>query len=145
MRWRATTLATLALLAVASAAAPHAPTGTLDGTWSVVSAERDGRPVEDLKTHRLTFHAREFVIRRDRETVYQGTFATDRGKKPAWIDFLNTAGQAKGQSWRGIYLLEGDSLKIVDNAPDVSKPRPTAFATSPGSGLVMLVFKRVEP
>jgi uncharacterized protein (TIGR03067 family) len=145
MKWTVMTLAALALVALASAGASHTQPGKLDGTWAVVSAERDGQPTEELKTHRLTFHAREFVIRRDRETVYQGTFTTDRAKKPAQIDFLNTGGQAKGQTWRGIYLLEGDGLKIVDNAPDVSKPRPTSFTTTPGSGYVMLVFKRVEP
>jgi uncharacterized protein (TIGR03067 family) len=120
------------------------PAGKLDGAWTAVSAERNGKPADELKGHRLTFAGDTFVIERDGKTIYKGTFKTDPAKKPAQIDFQNTEGEAKGKTWRGIYLLEGDTLKTVDNAPDTAKPRPAQFATKPNSGHVMLTFKRAR-
>ena len=118
------------------------PAGKLDGAWTAVSAERNGKPADELKGHRLTFAGDTFVIERDGKTIYKGTFKTDPAKKPAQIDFQNTEGEAKGKTWRGIYRLEGDTLKTVDNAPDTTKPRPARFATKPDSGHVMLTFTR---
>jgi hypothetical protein len=45
----------------------------------------------------------------------------------------------------GIYALDGDMLKTCDNAPDLDKPRPTAFEARAGSGCVLITFKRAEP
>ena len=117
-------------------------TAKLGGAWTAVSAERNGKPADELKGHRLTFAGDTFVIQRDGKTLYKGTFKTDPAKKPAQIDFRNTEGETKGQTWRGIYLLEGDTLKTVDNAPDPKNPRPAQFTTTPDSGHVMLTFKR---
>jgi uncharacterized protein (TIGR03067 family) len=116
--------------------------GTLDGTWVAVSAERNGKPADELKGHRLTFRGDTFVIEREGKTLYKGTFKTDSAKKPAQIDFRNTEGEAKAQTWRGIYRLEGEALTTVDNAPDTKKPRPVRFTTTPDSGHVMLTFRR---
>jgi uncharacterized protein (TIGR03067 family) len=140
-RWLAVIVAGLGV-GIAGTAAPHAQPGTLDGTWTAVAAERDGKPADELKGNRLTFRGESFVIQRDDRTVYKGTYRADHAKKPARIDFRNLEGDAKGQRWRGIYRLEGDTLTIVDNAPDVTKPRPAQFATRPGSGHVMLTFRR---
>ena len=114
----------------------------LEGAWTAVSAERDGKPADELKGHRLTFAGDTFVIQREGRTLYKGTFKADPAKKPAQIDFRQTEGEAKGKTWLGIYALEGDTLKIVDNAVDTAKPRPTQFATGPDSGYVLMVFKR---
>jgi uncharacterized protein (TIGR03067 family) len=130
------------LLAVAVPASSHSETGKLEGIWIAVSAERDGKPADDLKGHRLALRGDNFVIDRDNRVVYRGTFKANHGKQPASIDFRNTEGEAVGQTWLGIYRLEGDDLTIVDNAPDTGKPRPARFTTTAGSGHVMLVFKR---
>jgi uncharacterized protein (TIGR03067 family) len=121
------------------------PTGKLEGTWTAVSAERNGKPADELVGHRLTFAGDTFVIRRDGKMLYKGTFKTDSTKKPAHIDFRQTEGEAKGKTWRGVYLLEGDTLNTNDNAPDPSRPRPTQFVTAPGSGYVKLTFTRAAP
>jgi uncharacterized protein (TIGR03067 family) len=131
------------LLAVAVPASSHSQTGKLAGSWTAVSAERDGKPADELKGHRLTFRGDNFVIDRDNRIIYRGTFKSDHGKKPATIDFRNTEGEAAGKTWLGIYRLEGDDLTIVDNAPDTDKPRPAKFTTTPGSGHVLLAFKRM--
>ena len=82
------------------------------------------------------------MIDRDNRVLYRGTFKANHARKPAHIDFRNGEGEAAGKTWLGIYRLEGDDLTIVDNAPDTSKPRPAQFTTTPGSGHVLLAFKR---
>ena len=114
----------------------------LQGVWIAVSAERNGAAADDLKGHRLTFSGDRFTIRSKGEPLYEGTFRTGPSKKPATIDFQHAKGEAKGKTWLGIYLLQKDLLKICDNADDVTKGRPVALSTEPGSGQVLLTFKR---
>ena len=47
--------------------------------------------------------------------------------------------------WKGIYALDGDTLMTCDNAPDLAKGRPAAFEAKPGSGCIVITFKRVKP
>jgi uncharacterized protein (TIGR03067 family) len=115
---------------------------SLQGVWIAASAERNGAAADDLKGHRLTFTGDRFVIRAKGKLLYEGTFRADASKNPATIDFTNTAGEAKGKVWLGVYLLQGDALKICDNADDVAKGRPAALSTAPGTGQVLLTFKR---
>lgn len=137
--------ALMAGLLLASVIAPAALAQQLlklDVTWVAVAAERDGKPADELRGHRLRFVGDTFIIQRAGKTLYRGTYKADPSKQPAQIDFRHTEGEAKGQTWRGIYVLAVDSLKIIDNAPDPSKPRPTRFTTKPDSGYVVLNFKR---
>jgi hypothetical protein len=46
--------------------------------------------------------------------------------------------------WQGIYRLEDNTFTICDKAVDTSKPRPTEFRTAPGSGYVLIVFRRMD-
>jgi len=114
----------------------------LSGAWIAVSTERNGAAADDLKGHQLTFSGDRFTIRSKGKLLYRGTFLVDPSKTPATINFTHTRGEAKGKTWLGIYALERDILKICDNADNLAKGRPAAFATEPGSGLVLLTFKR---
>jgi uncharacterized protein (TIGR03067 family) len=115
----------------------------LQGAWSAVKAEQDGKPAGDLVGHRLTFASNRFEIRsKDGKEIYAGTFRTTPGAKPPAIDFDQTEGTLKGKVWKGIYALDGESLTICDNAPDLAKPRPAAFEAKQGSGYVCLTFQR---
>src|SRR5439155_19960068 len=90
----------------------------LQGTWEATAAERDGKSVTDVVGHRLTFSGPKFQIEsKDGKLVYAGTFRVDPGVKPAAIDFEHSEGALKGKSWKGIYSLDGDTLKTCDNAP----------------------------
>jgi len=51
-------------------------------------------------------------------------------------------GALKGKAWKGIYALDGDTLTICDNAPNLNKGRPAAFDAKTGSGYVLITFKR---
>jgi uncharacterized protein (TIGR03067 family) len=118
---------------------------SLQGTWTAAKAERDGKTDGDVVGHQLSFTGNRFQIRsRDGKQLYGGIFRADRSAKPAAIDFEHTGTTLKGKSWNGIYALDGDTLKICDNAPDLHKGRPTAFEAKAGSGHILITFKRAK-
>jgi uncharacterized protein (TIGR03067 family) len=118
----------------------------LQGTWAATTAERDGKAADDVVGHRLSFIGDRFQIEsRDGKPLYEGTVRVDPGAKPAAIDFEHTGGDLKGKVWKGIYALDGDTLTICDNAPDLAKGRPDTFEAKSGSGYVLITFKRVKP
>ena len=57
--------------------------GGLRGSWTAMSAERNGVPADDIKGHRLTFSGDRFTIRSKGKLRYQGTFRIDPSKIPA--------------------------------------------------------------
>ncbi|MBY0527763.1 MAG: TIGR03067 domain-containing protein [Gemmataceae bacterium] len=117
----------------------------LQGVWVASTAERNGKAADDLKGHQLTFTGDKFIIKgKDSTPLYEGTIQVDTSKKPATIDFMHTAGDLKGKTWKGIFVIDGDTLKTCDNAPDVTKDRPTDFVAKADSGYVAIVFKRVK-
>jgi uncharacterized protein (TIGR03067 family) len=118
----------------------------LQGTWTATQAERDGKPAEDVLGHRLSVTGGRFQIRsRDGKALHAGTFRLNASAKPATIDFAHAEGDLKGKAWKGIYALDGDTLKICDNAPNMEKARPTALEAKSGSGYVLVTFTRVKP
>lgn len=114
----------------------------LEGGWTAVAAERDGAPADELVGHRIEFTGDRFRISKDGTVIFGGRVAAAPEKVPATIDFTNEEGQAKGQSWQGIFKIEKDTLTICDNAPDTTAARPGDFAAPKGSGYVCLQFGR---
>lgn len=144
MRNRRCLLVGIALfgLAVACPAADDAKT-ELEGTWELVSFEREGKPVAFQGTSRSTITGNKFVFMRDGMLVTAGTFKLDPTAKPKAMDSTYTEGPDKGKSFKGIYELKGDSLRFCrPGSPD--DPRPTAFKSEAGSTAFVSVFKRVK-
>ena len=118
----------------------------LQGTWTARRAERDGKAADDVLGNRLSFTGNRFRIQsRDGKLLYSGTVRVDPGAKPATIDFEHTEGAQKGKAWKGIYTLDGDTLTVCDNAPNLDKGRPAAFEANSGSGYVLITFRRAKP
>ena len=129
----------LSLTSPAAAAGPDA----LAGAWTATSAERDGAAADELIGHRLEFTGDDFRITdKNGQLLFAGTYTVDDSTEPARIDFRHDRGQAAGATWEGIYRLDGDTLTIVDDAPDTAKSRPAGFTADAGSGHVLLVFAR---
>jgi uncharacterized protein (TIGR03067 family) len=114
----------------------------LEGTWQLLSAVKDGKetPAEVVKEIRV-------VIKGDKHTVYFGdevaakeiSFAVDPTKDPkTTVDTL-----PDGKEIKGIYKLDGDTLTSC--VAEAGKDRPSEFASKPGSGHTLRVFKRVKP
>jgi uncharacterized protein (TIGR03067 family) len=121
----------------------------LIGTWKVESAERDGREVgEAITATKWVITGTTFTARLPREGkgkfAYQLGAADQRGTidievlESEWVDL----GPRK-RVYRGIYLLEGDNLKVCYGPPyGADKERPTAFGTKSGSGNTLFVLTR---
>ncbi|MGE0005311.1 MAG: TIGR03067 domain-containing protein [Parvibaculaceae bacterium] len=118
------------------------PKDDLNGTWTAVSAERDGAAAGELLGNHIEFDGDRFRIVKGDNLLFGGRFTTDPDNTPAEIDFSVEDGLAKGQDWAGIYKIENDALTVCDNAPDPSAARPQDFAAPTGSGHVCLSFER---
>lgn len=118
----------------------------LQGTWTATRAERDGKAADEVVGHRLSFTGNRFQLQsKDGKPLYAGTVRVDASAKPTAIDFEHTEGELKGKAWRGIYTLDGDTLTICDNAPNLDKGRPAAFEAKTESGYILITFKRAKP
>ena len=111
----------------------------LDGTWRVVSSEKDGaeQPPDQLPDRLLlTFTAGNF----ERGGGPRGTIQRmDTTTTPKQIDYRH-AGTEKDV--RAIYLVEGDVF--VECAAPPGADRPKAFTSTEGSGHTLTVYKRVK-
>jgi uncharacterized protein (TIGR03067 family) len=113
-----------------------------DGTWVLVSSERDGEKAPE----ELIKKAMPKAVGKDGTVTFfsqgkeeaQATFTVDPTKKPKTIDATMTSGPDKGKKSMGIYEFEGDTLKICYN----EKERPKEFSTKKGSGNTLEVYKR---
>jgi len=134
----------ISMAALAGCAAPQPPAaGPLTGAWVATAAERNGAPARDVVGHVLTFAGSDFTIAgADGAQIWAGTWSSDASATPAEIDFRIDEGAGAGQEWLGVWRLDGAALRIADNAPDPSRPRPTAFAAPAGSGVVLATFER---
>jgi uncharacterized protein (TIGR03067 family) len=118
----------------------------LQGTWTATKAARDGQAANDVVGHRLSLSGNRFQIQSEDGTpLYAGTVRVDPSATPAAIDFEHTEGVLKGKAWQGIYALDGDTLTVCDNAPNLDKGRPAVFEAPSGSGYVLITFTRAQP
>ena len=108
----------------------------LEGQWSVVSLEYEGKPApaEKLKGMHLLFEGNQLTIKRGGKIIGQGTFTLDPKQTPAALDYLE-ARDVYSPYDAGIYLLEGNTLKLCTTAD--RKKRPTDFDSKQGQ-VVML-------
>ena len=118
----------------------------LQGTWTAIKAERDGKAADDVVGHRLSFTGNRFqILSKDGKPLYAGTVRVNLSAKPWAIDFEHTEEALKGKTWKGIYALDGDTLTICDNAPNLDEGRPVSLETKSGSGFELITFKRAAP
>ncbi len=110
------------------------------GTWQLISMERDGKktPDEEAKKITLTIQGNKFVLRKDAVIISEGTMTLDPTKKPKEVDESITTGPNKGKVFSAIYEIDDDQHKICFAA--AGKERPTAFSS--GSGQLLQVWKR---
>lgn len=115
--------------------------GPLEGTWHVVALEVDGQqmPAGMLSAARI-------VVKGDRfqslgmGAIYEGDMKLDASANPKTFDLTFTAGPEIGNKALGIYEVEGDDWKLCLTTR--GGPRPTRFATEPGTGHAFETLKR---
>jgi uncharacterized protein (TIGR03067 family) len=137
----------LALCLVPQAAAedkkPDADLKAMVGNWKIEKAELGGKDItEHIKD--LKFEVRDGgkYTAELGEVKDDGTFTVDPAKSPKELDVKPTGGPNKGQTVKGIYKLDGDTLTICyDHEADKGK-RPAKFETKPDTTLLLIVYKR---
>jgi uncharacterized protein (TIGR03067 family) len=112
-----------------------------EGTWQLVSAVTDGKPTPaDVvsQIHIVIKDGKHSVFYKDRVLAKQIPFVIDTARVPNEA----TDTLPDGKQIKGIYKLDGDTLKSCVAQP--GKERPTEFASKPGSGHTLRVFKRTK-
>ena len=110
------------------------------GTWNLISAERDGKktPEEEARKIKLTIQGNQFVLRKEGVVVSEGSMTLDASKKPKEVNETITAGPNKGKVFSAIFEIDDDQHRICFAAP--AKERPTAFSSS--NGQLLQVWRR---
>jgi len=109
-----------------------------DGDWEVVRLEARGVPVKDSPIGGLTFKPFTKDAAQPGKAKGVFTYKLDPAKTPKRIDAIATLDEK--DSMYGIYLLDGDTLKLCFSQAE--KTRPTEFKTAADSDVLLLEFKR---
>jgi uncharacterized protein (TIGR03067 family) len=119
----------------------------LQGTWLLVYQQMNGKKLPDEKAAEMFHGKMVFAGNKLRYSVelpgfdFGFVYKLDSTQQPTAIDLemTDTPDQHDiGQKFLGIYLLEGDSLKICQSPIK----RPTEFKAEAGSGNTLIVLKR---
>jgi uncharacterized protein (TIGR03067 family) len=118
----------------------------IEGTWQLVYSEADGKavPGERIRNVRVVIKGNTHsVYFDDKPVVHDVRFTLDPTAAPRTIDDTINDGPDKGKQIHGIYEIESDTLASC--VAKIGQERPKKFATTPGSGHTLRVFKRVRP
>jgi uncharacterized protein (TIGR03067 family) len=113
----------------------------LQGIWTITSLEVEGSKMADGM-----FSGAQIVMEGSRFTTvgmggaFSGIFALDQAARPKTLDLTFTEGPHTGESSYAIYELDGDALTLCIGF--AGSPRPTKFATAPGSGHALETLSR---
>ena len=116
----------------------------LQGTWKAEKAEQDGKEQANADEHTLTFAGDTFTITRKDQVILKGTFTLVVTKKPRQIDLAvkeSRGGKDDGKTAKGIYELNGDTLKWCTAGPG-KDARPGEFATAEGDERLLVTLRR---
>jgi uncharacterized protein (TIGR03067 family) len=140
-------------LAVAANAAPaedpKAEPQKLQGVWKVVAFEAKGIKVPQPPLAEIVISADTYTMksRKPDDKPVALAYTADATQTPKTIDLFPPKGKA-GKSWKGIYAIEGDELKIclpvVKKGDEPSDVRPDRFGSEDKLWMV-IVAKRGKP
>ena len=115
----------------------------LAGTWSCLSATIDGKslPEGTVKLLRLTLAGNKYQTRKGDDVLFDSSYTVDPSTNPKQINILGTEGALAGKEALGIYSIQGDTLRICYLL--TGKARPSAFESPMGSGVYLMLWKRM--
>ena len=116
----------------------------VQGIWRTVAVEVDGSPVAPwlFESATLVITGDRFILRNplpDADERTEGVLTLGAEKVPKEL----TVALDSGQMIEEIYEVEGNTLRIC--YPVKGNRRPTAFRTTPDSGLSLVLYKREKP
>ena len=115
----------------------------IQGTWKLVALESNGKPApaEIVAALKLVFKGDTLTFTPGEPGFTNYKYLVDPTTKPASFAMTHADGANKGETDKGIYLLEGDRLKICFGPGDKIPGEVTAKA---GSGQTMYSLERVK-
>ena len=96
----------------------------LEGAYTIVAGEKDGKPVpeEKLKGSVVRFTADKIVgTDRDKKEFFTATYVLDSKKEP-WVIRMKSAGPKEAEAV-GLLKRDGDTLTIVYALPGADSPK----------------------
>jgi uncharacterized protein (TIGR03067 family) len=135
------TLLLLTLILMGPGCRPGKPAIEIEGKWIVVSSEVEGKPPsEGAKLYtKMTFSGEDAVLKGTTQK-HDLRFTLDTTKQPKQINLYS---KEEKVVWKGIYHVEGTSLKLSYGPPNGE--RPSNLDTSKGAKAILYVLKREEP
>lgn len=115
----------------------------LQGTWTAESVEANGEKPEGAQALVVIVKDDKMSFKLKDQQFTVATVKLDPSLEPKLIDLTFTEGGPKGQTWEGIYVLEGDAFKFCISL--IEKQRPSEFATKADSNAALIVLKREKP
>jgi uncharacterized protein (TIGR03067 family) len=148
MKYRLSAALLFAIVIPAAALRGQDPQQDLDklqGTWTATAVEIDGNAgpkgqVEKL-TVTVTFKGDKMIMAAFDAPNEGYTVTLDPSQKPKALDMTSLGGKRMGKASLGIYLLDGDELKICVPT-EGGKERPSDFKSPEGSDLIVMTLKR---
>jgi uncharacterized protein (TIGR03067 family) len=113
----------------------------LEGVWLMEKGTQAGKPLPEEKVQgaSMSFKGDKISVKGPNQNRNEeATFTIDASKKPATIDIM----PPNDQQVRGIFQVEGDSLKLAFTRP--GNERPTEFAAPEGSQIVFIQLRRAK-
>jgi uncharacterized protein (TIGR03067 family) len=117
------------------------PLAPLQGTWEIVSAEKDGSavPQDDIAGMNVVISGSGYRLI-NKDNVSKGTFSLDASKDPKQMDVHHQSENGDDHEMAAIYDVTSDTLRVCYNPEGGS--RPTSFSTKADSGFLSVVYKR---
>ncbi|MBI3880152.1 MAG: TIGR03067 domain-containing protein [Verrucomicrobia bacterium] len=116
----------------------------LAGTWEGWVVEGDGSQTSQrhMRVGEVIITAAQ-ISAKDARSVSMGvgTYKLAAAGSTKTIDATGTGGPTQGKTYRGIYKLEGDTLKWC-SGNDRAQSRPAEFKTNPGNGHFLMILTR---
>jgi uncharacterized protein (TIGR03067 family) len=138
--------ATLFLAVVAGSLAQaeeKAAAKSLEGGYTIVSGEKDGKPIPDerIKGSLVRFTADKIAgTDKDKKEFFLASYTLDSSKKPWVIQMKSTS--PKVAEATGLVKKEGDTLTIIYALPGAEAPKE--FKTGPNQHLFVLKALKSE-
>lgn len=131
----------LMLLGADAGKAPQDDLSKLQGSWTMVSASRMGKPMPDGDTVTLEFAGNVMFLKSQKRGPEKGQFTLNPVAKPKSIDMIPinpraTEPKANEPPVLFIYELSGDDLKLCWVKP--GGQRPVEFVSQPDNSIMVL-------
>jgi len=112
----------------------------LQGSWTVVAAQHEGKPMEGLNGGVLTVTGERFEIHTAGGSELKGKLRWDTDKTPQEMDLQHDSGML----WLAIFEVQGDVFKLNYLDSSTKEKRPQSFRTATGSEASLVVLKRTS-